>query len=201
MLCCNDISWPSEGANADLKQTERAALFLNLCSISPQGYRFPRGAGVCEICSRLVFQNTDPLRPPLVALPGKKREDETNWCWRPFKSMFLIWYSPPLSHIQALITLLCLYVMVWYEQNKMKVRHFLLLSFKMFCNVMLLYPLTFTSAFCMWLTTGSFANNSSSGNSPYAGGGSRIWPLQKYRCLFLYVLIRSNVLPGRAVQT
>lgn len=55
--------------------------------------------------------------------------------------------------------------MVWYEQNQMKVRHFLLLSFKMFSNVMLLYPLTFTSAFCMWLTIGSFVDNGSSGNS------------------------------------
>lgn len=58
--------------------------------------------------------------------------------------------------------------MVWYEQNQMKVRHFLLLSFKMFCNVMLLYPLTFTSAFCTWLTIGSFVDDGSSGNSPYA---------------------------------
>lgn len=68
--------------------------------------------------------------------------------------------------------------MVWYEQNQMKVRHFLLLSFKTFCNVMLLYPLTFTfTAFCMWLTIGSFVDNGSSGNSPYAGGWGGGWIL------------------------
>lgn len=62
-----------------IETNRREALFLNLCYIFPQGYCFPGGAGVCEIWPRLVFQNADPLRAPLVALPGKACRNAAKW--------------------------------------------------------------------------------------------------------------------------
>lgn len=130
LLCCNDISWPSEGVNTDSKKQNGGAIFKSVLYFPLRAIAFLE-ALLCVKFGHDLFSKTQ-IRSVLLWLLCLVRHvnNETNWCWRPLnftrQSSFL------LQHTQALITLLCLYVMVWYEQNKIEVRHCRSLPLKCF---------------------------------------------------------------------